>query len=255
MTYFDPTTLETLAKTLSAATANLKVLRKRYLVHEFKKELAAEFAREGLVRRIDTLLRCVEVVFRLLPPALEKAPANSDAMDATIYIQSFVYNIFGCLDNLAWVWVTEKDVRGADGASLDRMKVGIGEKDRTVRQTFSKKFLKFLESRDDWVREMVELRTSLARRVPLYMSPIHIPAERLAEYTRLVGASADALQRNDRGSAEAFSATANALGSWQPVMTHSFLKDAQIVAFHPILLQACLIIDEMGREMLAELNR
>jgi hypothetical protein len=47
----------------------------------------------------------------LLAPDLEAIPEKTTVMDATASIQTFVMNAFGCLENLAWIWVLEKNVR------------------------------------------------------------------------------------------------------------------------------------------------
>jgi hypothetical protein len=38
-----------------------------------------------------------------------------------------VFNAFGCLDNLAWIWVHEKELKGQDGNDLKAQWVGLGK--------------------------------------------------------------------------------------------------------------------------------
>jgi hypothetical protein len=57
------------------------------------------------------------VVFEKLPPELDEIPERDAVVDATLTTQAFVMNAFGCLDNLAWIWVCEKAVLNAEGRS------------------------------------------------------------------------------------------------------------------------------------------
>jgi hypothetical protein len=47
------------------------------------------------------LVRAIDRVFEILPPDREDIPERDELLDATIAVQSFVFNTFGCLDNLA----------------------------------------------------------------------------------------------------------------------------------------------------------
>ena len=102
--------------TANRAFANL---RERYLARGYKDARAEEHAQHGFSRRLGTLIRAVDLVFDLLPPELDAIPERDTVVDATIAIQSFVLNTFGCLDNLAWIFVYEKGVTKPDGAALD----------------------------------------------------------------------------------------------------------------------------------------
>src|ERR1700730_4731437 len=113
-------------------------LLQRYLVRTYQHNRAAEHALHGFSRRLGTLIRAINLVFDLLPPALDTIPERDTVVDATIAIQSFVLNTFGCLDNLAWIWVYEKPVTKSDGTELDPQSVSLGSK--VVRGTFSREF-------------------------------------------------------------------------------------------------------------------
>ena len=45
-------------------------------------------------------------------------------VDLTINLQSFMFNVFGCLDNLARIWVIERNVTNSDGSPLRDNQVG-----------------------------------------------------------------------------------------------------------------------------------
>jgi hypothetical protein len=88
----------------------------------YKSERAKEYASHGLGRRLGTLIRAIDRVFTILPPEREDIPERDEVIDATIAIQSFVLNVFGCLDNLAWIWVYENDVKAKDGGEQKTFK-------------------------------------------------------------------------------------------------------------------------------------
>src|SRR5581483_4996080 len=99
----------------SDASRKFVELRERYLIRAYKNAQAVEHATHGFSRRLGTLIRAVNLVFDLLPPELDAIPERDTVVDATIAIQSFVLNTFGCLDNLAWIFVYEKAVTKQDG--------------------------------------------------------------------------------------------------------------------------------------------
>jgi hypothetical protein len=80
--------------------------------HHFKKENAWEYANHGFMRRFGTLRRCIENVFSLIPPEMEKIPDRQVLYDAQINVQAFFANVYGSIDNLAWVWVYERGLEG-----------------------------------------------------------------------------------------------------------------------------------------------
>jgi hypothetical protein len=142
-----------------------------YMARAYKTARGQEFAAHGFLRRLKTLYRCIDRVFTLLPPALDDIPAEDALEDATIAIQAFIFNLFGSLDNLAWIWVEEKALRRPDGAPLAQRQVGLGAKYQIVRQSFSKSFEAYLETIADWFAHLEGYRHALAHRIPLYIPP------------------------------------------------------------------------------------
>ena len=100
-------------------------LQLRLQARAYKTERGKEFAFHGFLRRLGTLVRAIDQVFTILPPERESIPENDEVKDATIAIQAFVFNLVGCIDNLAWIWVSEKAVKAPNGADLDPRSVGL----------------------------------------------------------------------------------------------------------------------------------
>ena len=90
------------------------------------------------------MTRCVERVFELLPPEQDALPEQDFLIDRTICIQAFVMNVFGALDNLAWIWVSEKPL------AVDRIEIGLGPKCKAVRASFSPEMRDYLSKNQNW---------------------------------------------------------------------------------------------------------
>ena len=192
-------------------------------------------------------------MYEILPPQREDIPERDEVVDATIAIQSFVLNTFGCLDNLAWIWVYEKGVKGKNGNKLDPRKVGLGNKQ--VGSSLTDEFRTYLNSRQEWFDNLKNFRDSLAHRIPLYIPPHIVTPETVDEYNRLEQASGGALQRANFNEFERLQSEQKKLGLFCPWMTHSRYEKAPSVVFHPQLVADYVTIDEFGRTMLEELDR
>jgi hypothetical protein len=102
-----------------------------------RNEAAREYARHGFVRRLGTLKRCIENVYSRYPPERFDKPSRNECLDLAINLQSFMFNVFGCIDNLAWVWDKDKEVRNKQGRPLRSQQVGLRSGCVDVYQTFS----------------------------------------------------------------------------------------------------------------------
>jgi hypothetical protein len=74
---------------------------------------------------------------------------TEELSDATINVQSFVFNVFGALDNLAWIWMEEHGQKRADGTPIPDGHIGLGPKNTSVRATFSTDFQTYLATLDN----------------------------------------------------------------------------------------------------------
>lgn len=225
-----------------------------FLSHKFNSNSAIAHAQHGYLRRTNTLLRVVEIVFELLPPDLDSIPERNTVMDATIAVHSFVVNTFGALDNLAWILVFERNVVGSKGQPLDRKKVSLAS--QYIRAKCGAAFCSYLDSREKWNREMRKFRDSLAHQVPLYIPPFTIKHADREEYERLENARNDALFRTrNRADYKRLTDEQNKLGRFHPMMVRSVDDDTGTIDFHPQLISDLRTVHEFGREVLTELGR
>ena len=228
-------------------------LRQSYIVREYKSARAYEYATQGFGRRLGTLVRAIDRVYEVLPPEREDIPQRDEIIDATIAIHSFVVNTYGCLDNLAWIWVLEKGVKGKDGTELEPKNVELGS--RILRKSFSNQFKAYLDSRQQWSDNLKDFRDSLAHRIPLYVPPYIVTTAMIDEFNRLEDELQAATRRNDLDEYERIEREQQKLGRFRPWMTHSRIEQAPSILFHPQLVADFATINEFGRTMLRELDR
>ena len=129
-----------------------------------QKREAREFATQGFSRRLKTLARCIDNVFKILPPNQTHLPSIDELFDAMINIQAFVFNLFGIIDNLAWIWVQEKPIRKEDGSPIPKSFVGLSKGNTFVRSSLSTEFQEYLRGLDDWFDHIEKWRHALAHR-------------------------------------------------------------------------------------------
>ena len=228
-------------------------LRETMCVRPYKTERGAEFAKHGFCRRLETLVRSIDRVFELLPPAQEKIPERDVVVDAAIAIQAFTMNAFGCLDNIGWILVYEKDIKNSDGTELNPKDVGLGKK--VVRKKLTREFQAYVDSKHKWFSNLIEFRDSLAHRIPLYIPPYVVPKANIDKYNELEKAKGEDPAKSDPAEYEKVKAAQLALCQFVPGMMHSIFEESPQVEFHSQLLNDYVTIDDYGLALLEELNR
>lgn len=144
MTYSDEE-LERLQNAYLAVSEKRQRLSMLYLGRDYNNEMALEYVRHGFLRRLGTLVRCIENTFKILPLDQVDPPSMEDRLDTGINIQAFVFNVFGSVDNLAWIWVREQNITKNDGSPIAPSWVGLRRTNEFVRDTFSEEFSRYLD--------------------------------------------------------------------------------------------------------------
>jgi hypothetical protein len=103
--------LRALAASYLSLQERLDAIAAAYASFPYKKLPGKQYATHGFLRRFNTMHHCIERVFEMLPPEPDERPADAVLLDTAVYIRSFVMNVFGALDNLAWIWVSEKSLK------------------------------------------------------------------------------------------------------------------------------------------------
>jgi hypothetical protein len=254
--YFSDRDIEELRRSHRQVAWKCQRLVERYLTLNYKDSRAREYAVHGFSRRLKTLVRCIDNVFKILPPDRTELPSSGEIFDAMINIQAFVFNVFGSIDNLAWIWVREKPVRNEDGSEIHKSKVGLGkgEKYEYVRGSFSPEFQQHLTGLKDWFDHLENFRHALAHRIPPYIPPYVVPKDNEAAHQQLGDRIAEAFRRLDFVEKKRLEAKQEALATFVPQMTHSFEEESAFVFFHPQLLTDFLTIEGLAENMLKELD-
>ena len=224
----------------------------RYQARTYRSERGKEYALHGFSRRVKLLRTAIDQVFTVLPPDRDDIPEEEEVLKATIAIQAFVLNVVGCVDNLAWIWVYEKHVKASNSAELDRKSVGLWK--REVQATMSEKFRAYLDNKRGWFESINNFRDALAHRIPLYIPPYGVEKSKIEELRRLDEEAHAALLRRDHIAYEQARDAQKKLGHFRPVVAHSYYEPSGVVYFHFQLLSDWLTIDDLGLNVLEELD-
>jgi hypothetical protein len=230
-------------------------LLERYVWRSYTSERAREYATHGLARRLKSLIRSVEKLFELLAPGRTDFPSVNELTDAANLLQAFLFNVFGSVDNLAWVWVLQRGLTKPNGSPLPPKLVGLTPKNQFVRNTLSAEFRTYLETLSGWFDYLENYRHAAAHRIPLYIPPYVVFETNQAAYallqTQIEGATrAGRVEERDRLEQEALK-----LAEFRPVMMHSYSEGASTVYFHPQVLIDFSTVYEIGIRMQSELDR
>lgn len=253
--YFTNQQLEQLRLAYSDVDKKYQSLLEIYAFRSFKNEQAAEFAKHGFMRRVKTLARCIHNVYRICPPDRDKKLSTDELSDLAINLQSFVFNVFGCLENLAWVWVKEKDIRNNKGELLANFQIGFGSKYEYVRNSFSYEFRSYLDGLNEWFSQMENFRHALAHRIPLYIPPYIVTNEEAAKEHELEQARREALTRHEFEEYERLTNELEAIGKFVPWMTHSFNEKSRQVVFHAQIIADWNTVIGISEKFLAEIQK
>ena len=177
------------------------------------------------------MAHCIEQVFGRLPPESGDVPESETVRDATVYLQAFVFNTFGSIDNLAHIWVSEKEVKKINGNALSPMSIGFGHKYERVMESLPEEFRHYLSDVGSWWEYRTEFRHALSHRIPLYIPPNLVTEDKVEEYRRIEARMHEAMERGEYPEIEALEEEQNALVSFLPVTTHSFEEQAKFVFF------------------------
>lgn len=212
---------------------------------------AREMMQHGVCRRIGDLKHGLERIFEILPPQ-EAAPDRMALRDATAFLQAFVINTFGALDNVAWLWRLEGDIRARDGRPLHRSRIGLTPGHMDLRRSLSERTQAYLRGTDPWFGYLEDYRHALAHRIPLYIPPRTLDEAEAAEFRRLgeqVG-----VEGWDWGRWGEVLDAQRALGVFEPVATHSFGEGARPVRFHGQMICDFATVIEVAEHVVADLR-
>lgn len=246
--------LTKMMEAFSSIDERYNTLREDLIVRNYRTTRGQEFAVHGFCRRLHTLSLTTRHVFEMLPPDIEGVPQKEVLDDVTIQVQAFVFNVFGAIDNLAWCWFYEKGPTRENGKAVPASWIALSPENKFLVPTLSQPFQEHITELKTWFDVIEGYRHGLAHRIPLYIPPYAIPAEKIAEHHDLDAKVLDALSRHAWDEMEKHEAAQLAMHVFHPEMMHSFEEGASSVSFHPQMLSDFGLVEILGRRMLDELN-
>ena len=150
-------------------------------------EKAREYLMQGVGRRLNVFSKSLQNIFRIFPVEKTDLLSKDDLTDLYINLHAFFVNISGILDNLAWIFVYEKNLFGnkKDG-KIDKHGVGLFN---IKTQAFLKpKFKAYIKSErtQTWHKEYLKnFRDALVHRIPVYVPPAALTKEEQEEYIEI----------------------------------------------------------------------
>ncbi|MBU0533856.1 MAG: hypothetical protein KJ887_03525 [Candidatus Omnitrophica bacterium] len=206
---------------------NLILLKSRYtklvfkifnIQNVFKNEKSKEYLIHGVVRRLDVIERCVENIYSIFPLRREKLLSRDELKDVDINLHAFFINIFGLLDNIAWVVVYEKN----KSVTIDKRTVGLYKKE--TQECLDDDFKKYLNSdimkkwHDEYLRNY---RNALSHRIPLYVHPKKL-TQKQKEQEEVIGEKiVEAMKNQDTDEMDTLQREMDGIGEPSPSFVHS----------------------------------
>jgi hypothetical protein len=246
MTY-TPETLAHLSDESSRVNDKYRALSSEFFSFTQTHPASYEYSFHGFMRRLGTLERCIQNVYSLYPPTRSDVPSRETRIDLVINLQSFVFNAFGCLDNLAWIWVIERHLKLRD--------IQVGFRKDIIKRSFTDDFQTYLGSLDQWFTNLENYRHALAHRIPLYIAPFVVAPDDAALFGTLETQKTEAMRQRDFVKYDELDTAQQKLGKFLPAMTHSlYIEDRDIVYFHGQLLSDWITVVEIAERFLRQSN-
>lgn len=237
MPYTDET-LRHLEVEYGKVTGSLRKLVERFLIEVSPKltnPRAKEYLEHGVCRRIRVLERSIERIYEIFPPDRKEKLTRDELSDVQIYLHAFVINLFGLLDNLAWVYVIEHELEAEVGGYKG---VGLYAKGtQSILPPDLKAFVD-LDSTKNWYEEYVKnYRDALAHRIPLYVPPLIVTDAEAARWRELDSRIWECIQNHEFEALEDLKGEEAALGIVCDMFSHSLSEsESKTLYIHPQLL-------------------
>ncbi len=204
------------------------------LHNSLKIDEAKEYLTHGVMRRMGIIKRSIENVFTIFPIERIKLLSMDELRDVDINLHAFYINIFGLLDNMAWVFIHEKQLT----AEISKMSVGLYKK--KMQKYLMEEFRHYLNSErmKKWHTEYLKnYRDALSHRIPLYVPPKTLTPEQASQVEQIENKIADCWDPLDLDMIEKLHKEHDSIGDICFLIKHAFSESKSIV------LHAQLIAD------------
>lgn len=257
MTYTEEQ-VQKLVESLGRVDQNYQSFLKTYGNGKPYKSSADEFLKHGFLRRIIILKRCIDNIYSVCPISQDRKLSNEKRIDVEINLHAFVINTYGCLDNLAWIWVKQEKIKEKIGKDLLKNEIGFPFNDSTkykkVWTSFSERFQKYLNSREKWFKYIENFRHSLAHRIPLYIPPCTVKEKDAESIKRLEDLRWKAMFNNDFEELARLNLEIEKLEEFVPIMLHSYEEESPYIFFHAQIIADWNTVVEISKNFFEELD-
>jgi hypothetical protein len=213
---------------------------------KLKNQRAKEYLEHGVCRRIRVLERSIERIYEIFPPSRKDKLTRDELADVQIYLHAFVINLFGILDNLAWVYVLEHNLEAEIGG---RKGVGLYAKGTQSILPLNLKAYINLDSTKEWHEKYVKnYRDALAHRIPLYVPPLIVTDAEAAKWKELDGHTWECIRNHEFEALEDLEREKESLGVVCDMFSHSLSEsESKTVYIHPqILVDGATVLELCG---------
>jgi hypothetical protein len=245
--FFHPDTLMSLQEDLKLLTPQWAELIDAFESLELNNPQSREYVFHGFLRRLSTLKRCIENVFEIHPPQKIENPSKNNLEDLKINLQAFMFNCYGCIDNLAWVWVKETYFNYQSRKNIYFFY-------NKIKQQLSPDFATCLENLSPWFKYLEDFRHALAHRIPLFIPPFTINSEDEELYKQIELEIYAAIGKGDFAEYTKLLEEQHTLGKFLPLMTHSFSESSKSLIFHAQLIVDWKTMRHLAYAFLKELK-
>ncbi|MER9772021.1 hypothetical protein [Mesorhizobium sp. M0220] len=224
-----------------------------FIDRRYKTNSASEYTRHGLSRRIQALVHSTDRVFATISPSSEESPTEEIRHDAEAFIQSFLVNVYGAIDNMARIWCVETDLRNAKGVPISDGMIGFGPKNVRVRESLPDELREYLINCDPWFAYLENYRHAVAHRIPVYIPPGTLTDQEAEEYRHIEDEIGKAVRERNLELNGKLTAEQKALGTFKPLMMHSYGENARPVMIHGQMISDLATVVEIGEYLLKAL--
>jgi hypothetical protein len=225
-----------------------------HLAENIQVPSAAVFLREGVLRRLGTIHRCAENIFDTYPPDRNLLLNQAELADIGIYLQSFLINTYGVLDNLAWVCALNGNFPDPDNYR-NRLQIGLFKD--AIKPYLPETLLNYLNEGPSkrWFEDYAKkYRDSTAHRIPPYIPPSCVTNADVERLKQLQNDASIALRLHDFEEYERLKAEERGVGSLIPyvVLTLSGNLEAEPpIIMHPQIMCDLMTIHELLKKFAA----
>lgn len=218
--------------------------------YSFKNPSTEEYLKQGFVRRLQYLEHAMYRLADIYPPNSVKASRDT-IRDAELLLQSYVMNVFGAIDNLAWVWALERGVTRPNGKKLAPMEIVFnGPKAKVLLASLTPSLTVVINDAEKWFKALRAYRDGVAHQIPIYI-PRLLNKKQLKKAAELKVAIDDAILACDYKLMSELMDISHQLGDYGPQMA---LNGQQIRMYiHPQMVCDLATVVNLGEVMFSEL--